>query len=86
MPYGKPEFVEGGDSAFSGIAVRASGIGFLYRFITGFISMNGIKYLTPVDRYFLRGFHAQANLVPTNFNNDNCNVVIDYDTLVLLSR
>jgi hypothetical protein len=45
-----------------------------------------IENLTTVNRDFLRGLNTQSNLVATNFDNDNCNVIVDDYALVFFAR
>lgn len=42
--------------------------------------------LTAMDRNLFRSLYAQTDLVASNLDDNDCNVVIDDDTFVLLSR
>ena len=50
------------------------------------IALNCIENLAAMNGHLARSFNTQSNLIATNFYNDNCNVVINDDTLILFSR
>ena len=47
--------------------------------------MNRIEHFAPVDRHFLRGLDPQADLVPSDLDDHDRNVIVDDNTLVLLA-
>jgi hypothetical protein len=49
------------------------------------IATNRLIDFVAVNRDFLRSFHSQADLVPTDFHDDDCNVIVDDNTFVLLA-
>jgi hypothetical protein len=50
-----------------------------------FTPVDGIEYFAPVDRHFLWGLDPKADLVPSDLHNHDRNVIVDDNTLVLLS-
>jgi hypothetical protein len=50
-----------------------------------FVAVNRIEHFAPVDRHFLRGLNPEANLVSSDLDDDDRNVIIDDNTLVLLT-
>ena len=48
--------------------------------------MDCVEDFAPVYRHFLRGLDPKADLISSNLNDDDRDVIVDDNTLVLLSR
>src|SRR6188768_2875730 len=57
---------------------RSRGIGLDRR------TLDGVVDLLPMDRNFLGGFHAQADFIAANFDDDNLDAIIDHNAFILL--
>jgi hypothetical protein len=49
------------------------------------VPMDSLIHLSPVDRHLFGRLDPQTHFVAADFNDDNRDVVVDYDTLVLLT-
>ena len=69
----------------SGIAAGTGRIGFFGRLFAGLVAMNRVEHFAAVDRHFLGRFYPKANFVPADFDDDDCDVIVDDNTFVLLA-
>jgi len=65
------------------LLVATGGIGLIA--CRGFVAMDSVEDLAPMNRYLFGGLYPQANLVSSDFYNDDRNVVVDDDAFVLLA-
>jgi hypothetical protein len=49
------------------------------------MALNGVVDFSPMHRHLLGRLDPKANLVAANLDNHDCNIVVDDDTLVLLT-
>ncbi len=54
--------------------------------INRFTPRDGVEDLASMNRNFLRGLDTKADLVSTNFNDDDRDIVVDDDAFVFFSR
>jgi hypothetical protein len=52
----------------------------------GFVAMDRIEDLAPVDRHFFRGLDPESDLVSADLHDDDRNVIVDDNTFVLFTR
>jgi hypothetical protein len=82
-----PTDAEGGaDRSGVGRRFGLAGLAGLFFSARRFVTADGIEDLSPMDRHFLRGLDPETNLIPSDLDDDDRNVIVDDNTLVLLAR
>lgn len=78
---GQPQQVQPEDDL---LLRRLGSVGRTGRLVRGsrFIAADRVEDFTAVDRHFLRGFHPETDLVPSNLNDDNRDIVVDHNALI----
>jgi hypothetical protein len=70
------------------VAACSGCVGFISRFVPRgeFVAMNRIEDLAPVYGHFLWGLNPKSDLISTNFDYHDRNVIVDDNTFVFLTR
>jgi hypothetical protein len=65
------------------ILCSSGAVGSVIRLLT---ALDGVIYFSPMHGHFARCLYAETNLVTSDFDDDNGDVVVDYNALVFFAR